>query len=308
MYLQQQNYTKTKISNKDQLVDACNNQPMRYKIFLGCVPGYATEDIIYHLFTNYGIICEVNLRYRFTDGKCAGFGYLICRDEQTYKNILDQNGILFDGRKIVTTPFLDQGQDVFAKRTDLNKRKLLVKNIDSSINTVEFENYFSTFGKIEISFIVRSKFQKEIAVHGFVIFKDEASAQRAVLANNILHGRVLRCKIQKTKKKMNLNKDILAEENHEHNLGNSKDKLAVLQFNHSKIDTYGFNIVSEYQRKYKFKGEEIKLSQTNTLKKIMNFDLNVSISKRHIIRNLIIKPITAKSKSIKTSTMKSKHK
>jgi RNA recognition motif-containing protein len=156
-----------------------------WKIFLGCVPGTATDESLTQFFSKFGRIVAVNLRTRQSDGKCAGFGKIVCADEATFRSILGAKTILIEGRKLVTKKFLPE-EEMLKERDSLSRRKLLVRNVKHTITDAEFENYFAQFGDIEICYVVRPKNCNDVKLHGFVIYRDQNVASRVLSKKHTL--------------------------------------------------------------------------------------------------------------------------
>ena len=183
----------------------------KFKIFLGCVPGTAKENDLLQLFSSLGDIKEISLRYRKSDGKCAGFGYLICSDSSTYQRILQTKNFNFKGRKIICSKFLKDNKSKVKAKNSLKKRKLLIKNISGDVDQDELTKFFENFGKVEIAYIVQHEAnmkkkanQGTEIVHnqGCVIFKEERDAEMMLRQEKVfLRGKELKLKLTGQKKK-----------------------------------------------------------------------------------------------------------
>ena len=182
------------------------------KVFLGCIPGTAKEDELLTLFSKFGEIREINLRFRKSDGKCAGFGYLICSNLSTFQRIIQTKNFDFKGRKIISSIFLKDKNSKIKAKNSLKKRKLLIKNISGDVDQSDLTRFFENFGNVEIAYIVKheanlkkkpSKGSSEI-VHnqGCVVFRDEKDAKKMLQIGNVfLKGRELKLKFPGQKKK-----------------------------------------------------------------------------------------------------------
>ena len=123
---------------------------MGLKIYVGCLPGDATEAKVKQIFEEYGPIADVTLVTKKTD-KCVGSGYVTCCDEATRDAILATE-VFYGSRKLETSLYLDQNE-LQAFHEDINVRKLLIKNLPQSTTNEELREKFSIFGEVINAFI-----------------------------------------------------------------------------------------------------------------------------------------------------------
>ena len=179
------------------------------KLFIGCIPGSATEKEIKDYFSQFGPIREVNLRIRKSNQKCAGFGSLVCADQATYDQILAQESLEYQDRCLVAFPYIKKkkrargtrrgeqvqsqavGESGNNKRENLWQRKILVKNINPESTPEDFRALFSQFGVLETVFLVKPD-KVGSKIHGYVIFELPEAKELAFNADClILDGREL---------------------------------------------------------------------------------------------------------------------
>lgn len=160
---------------------------MGLKIYVGCLPGDATEEKVKKIFEEYGKIAEVTLVTKKTN-KCVGSGYVTASDEQTRDRILASE-VFYDSRKLETSLYLDK-EELTALHEDINLRKLLVKNIPNSLTNEELAEKFSIFGEVINAFIsIDQKADNSVAsTYGIVIFQDRLGAYKALNGKFLLKG------------------------------------------------------------------------------------------------------------------------
>lgn len=123
---------------------------MGLKIYVGCLPGDATEAKVKEIFEAHGRVSEVTLVTKKTD-KCVGSGYVTCRDEASRDTILATE-VYYGSRKLETSLYLDQSE-LQAFHEDINVRKLLIKNLPQNTTNDELKEKFSMFGEVINAFI-----------------------------------------------------------------------------------------------------------------------------------------------------------
>ena len=167
------------------------------KIFIGCIPGSTKEEELLSVFEKFGTITNLEIRRRQSDGKCAGFGHLVCSEEDTYQAILKAKKVSFKGRTMVVAPFMDK-EALTGRRESLSKRKVLISNVSTGTTDAQFRRYFSKFGEIEIAYVVKSgrKNQKIEHHYGFVVYKSYKDAQRVAKNQGLrLNGSCLKARL-----------------------------------------------------------------------------------------------------------------
>lgn len=123
---------------------------MGLKIYVGCLPGDATESKVKAAFSEFGKVTSVDL-VKKKSNKCVGSGYVTCADKESMNKIL-KSEVFYDNRKLETSPFLEK-HELQALHEDINLRKLLVKNIPFDLTNDELVEKFSIFGEVINGFI-----------------------------------------------------------------------------------------------------------------------------------------------------------
>jgi RNA recognition motif-containing protein len=161
---------------------------MGLKIYVGCLPGDATEVKVKQIFQAYGQIANVTLVTKKTD-KCVGSGYVTCSDEVTRDAILASE-VYYGSRKLETSLYLDQ-DELQAFHEDINVRKLLIKNLPHNTTNDELKEKFSIFGEVINAFISTDQKAGETATstYGIVIYQERADAYKALNGKFLLKGK-----------------------------------------------------------------------------------------------------------------------
>ena len=77
---------------------------------------------------------------------------------------------------------------------DQKRTKVYVGNIPHPVGNLDIWTYFSQFGKIDYSYILKKPVWKGARGFGFVIYENRASVQRAIAQKNFINGVKLNCK------------------------------------------------------------------------------------------------------------------
>lgn len=162
---------------------------MGLKIYVGCLPGDASEHKVQKVFSQYGQITEVTLVTKKSN-KCVGSGYVTCANQQTRDKILSTD-VYYESRKLETSIYLDKSE-LQSLHEDINLRKLLVKNIPADLTNEELFDKFSIFGEVINAFIsTDQKAENNVpsnSNYGIVIFTDRLSAYKALNGKFLLKG------------------------------------------------------------------------------------------------------------------------
>lgn len=88
---------------------------------------------------------------------------------------------------------------------DQKKTKIYVGNIPASVDNLQFWSYFSKFGKLDFTNIVKKadpKSGKGAPGFGFVIYEDKAVVEAVLKLKHAINGTKLRCKLFENKNKL----------------------------------------------------------------------------------------------------------
>lgn len=93
---------------------------------------------------------------------------------------------------------LEEAEDLIEQK----RTKVYVGNIPFPVDNLALWNYFSQFGKIDYSYILKKPVLRGAKGFGFVIYESRTSVERALAQKNILHGSKLNCKLFLNKAKL----------------------------------------------------------------------------------------------------------
>lgn len=80
---------KTTINNKKTNTTTTQpaQQPTEYKMFIGCIPGTASDDAILAVLQEFGDIKSLKLERR-KNNKCSGYGFATVSSKAIYEKLL----------------------------------------------------------------------------------------------------------------------------------------------------------------------------------------------------------------------------
>lgn len=162
-----------------------------FKIYIGCLPGHATESKVEDIFSKFGELIEISLARKEDANqcqKCVGSGHITCKDFTTFNNIIKQPEICYEDRKLEVSKFLEKS-DLEKLHKDVNQRKILVKYLESSVTDEDLKTAFGLFGKVSNAFVSSDKKPNLKAEfpsnYGMVIMETPLATYKA------LNGRIL---------------------------------------------------------------------------------------------------------------------
>lgn len=171
---------------------------MGLKIYVGCLPGDATESKVKEVFGEFGEVAEVTL-VKKKSNKCVGSGYVTCANKEGFDKIL-KSEVYYAERKLETSAFLEK-HELQALHEDINLRKLLVKNLPHELENEELEAKFSIFGEVINAFISTDQRSdgNTASNYGIVIFKERLGAYKALNGKFLLKGQPLIIRLHRFK-------------------------------------------------------------------------------------------------------------
>lgn len=168
----------------------------QYKLFVGSVPGEATEEKLRKLFSQFGEIKTVDLPFKSGKKVNAGYCKLSCKNESTFNALLN-NTVMYKKRVLEIRPHLsDQALAKF--RQGYNQRRVYVYNINPQFSDKEIMSAFDqNIGPVDSGYCIRKNdFQrkrKNVPMFGYVLFKSEEDANKAITQETLIYKE---CKIR----------------------------------------------------------------------------------------------------------------
>lgn len=120
------------------------------KIFVGSLPGFMTESQVLEFFSKYGKIDSIDIKPRQDNpNKNAGYCVLQVHNKVSFHKIISFEHLeIFPGRYVVCKPFM-KGTELKKATRNLDKRRLIVKLVPSSITEHDLRLYFERFAAVE---------------------------------------------------------------------------------------------------------------------------------------------------------------
>lgn len=94
-----------------------------YKLFIGCIPGTASNEEILSILSKFGDIQSLRLERR-KNNKCSGYGHAVVSSKEIYEKLLNSKP-QFGDRKLSVLPFLEKS-DLVKSQLKFNKRRIVV--------------------------------------------------------------------------------------------------------------------------------------------------------------------------------------
>lgn len=145
----------------------------------GLKPSVKRTDIVAH-FTKYGEVKNVNMGKLPAGMNNRGFAFVKFSSTKTVNSVLSEKQLIM-GREVECR--LSYGKKYNQVDMEINsKRKLYVSELSVDDTNEDLQNYFSRFGKIDQAYIIYYPNTNISKCFGYVEFKKEASAAKALNA------------------------------------------------------------------------------------------------------------------------------
>ena len=120
------------------------------KIFVGSLPGFMTESQVLEFFSKYGKIGSIEIKPRQDNpSKNSGYCVLQVHNKVSFHKIISFEHLeIFPGRYVVCKPFM-KGTELKKATRNLDKRRLIVKHVPSSIKEHDLRLYFERYAAVE---------------------------------------------------------------------------------------------------------------------------------------------------------------
>lgn len=164
-----------------------------YKVFIGGLPVRADKDEIINFFSEYGTVLGCKMKKNQQTGRSLGFAYLTVKEQETYEYLLNNN-IEFQGRMIDIKPRWTKKE--LANNIENQKlKKIFINNIPSECSNEDLQTYFSRFGRVSNSYVIRDAETQESKGYGYILFHNRSDCEAALSAGEsgllVIRGRVL---------------------------------------------------------------------------------------------------------------------
>lgn len=201
-----------------------------YKMFVGCIPGTASDEEILTVLLEFGDIKSLKLERR-KNNKCSGYGYATVSCKQTYEKLL-QSKPQFGDRQLSVLPFLEK-KDLVKSQLKFNKRRIVVAQLPKNTTENDLQEHFQVFGEIEKTFIVHNENDTSLLPYGHVVFKGDIGASNARSHPvHIICGKRVAIKVHKINIQKKLGSDNAGNKNSK--MHNSKKRISYQNMNRTQ--------------------------------------------------------------------------
>lgn len=198
---------KTTINNTTTTEPA--PEASEYKMFIGCIPGTASDEDILTVLSKIGDIKSLKLERR-KNNKCSGYGFATVTSKSVYESLLKSKP-QFGDRQLSVLPYLEK-KDLVKSQLKFNKRRIVVAQLPHHATEKDLETHFKPFGEIEKTFIVHNENETSLLPYGHVVFKNETGASKArSVSTHFICGKRVAIKVHK----INVQKKLGTEQSQE---------------------------------------------------------------------------------------------
>lgn len=142
-------------------------------IFVGGLSSKCTEASLKKYFQQFGSIdgCEPQT-WKKGGRKCRGFALVHCADEPTHSAILSFKKHLFNGRTIECKRWFSSKEKLEEYNKQLKLRKLFVGGLPSKWRSEELEQFFKSYGKLDIAYVITHPKTGRSKGFGYIVFHE----------------------------------------------------------------------------------------------------------------------------------------
>lgn len=153
-----------------------NKTSSQHKIFLGGLPKKLTDSSLEQHLSKFGDILDLNIKRKITTGDCLGYGQATV-SPATFNTLIKMGTCLFQSRKITFDPYLE-GNKLKSHLTNLNHKRIFVRNIPKNSTSKFLKKFFSRLGKVKTAY--PRNVPKSAKTIGVVFFFRDEDAESAV--------------------------------------------------------------------------------------------------------------------------------
>ena len=164
-----------------------NNQPQKLRVFVGGISARADFEDIEQYFSQIGNLESCKIKINKKTGRCIGYGYLTCSDQETFDKIVNEKHTV-NGRMIDCKPLLKK-EKLAQMVEDERSRKIFVGNLESTTTGEDLAEYFKKYGAIKNSYIICHPGTNESRCFGFVHFEEKESVENAFTVDKHFIGK-----------------------------------------------------------------------------------------------------------------------
>lgn len=161
--------------------------PNNNKLYLSSLPSNAREWHIRSHFAKYGEIDSVKIAKDPRRNFCKGYGSITFEPNIDIQRVLSDEHRIF-GRSILCERFIEKGEDLEKRKTQISKRRIFVSNIPNWMSNFALKETLSIFGKVVSAYRIQKHKSKRQMPYGYVCFEQEQSAFRCLKEGFLFMG------------------------------------------------------------------------------------------------------------------------
>lgn len=163
------------------------------RYFVGSLPGSVRRDDVWHHFSKYGTVLEVDIIKNPVTQYCKGFGFV-----RIYLNISEEEFLYgaheFQGSRRLTVQRHLAGDELYKKRQEFDSTRLFLTGLTSWITESDLKAYFSRYGKVALAFTANNKSKEREQNLGCVHFENADIIDQVVTESpHMICGTKIKC-------------------------------------------------------------------------------------------------------------------
>lgn len=157
------------------------------KLYLSSLPSKVREWHIRSHFSKYGEVASIHIARDSKRNFCKGYGSITFKPDVDLQRIITDEHQIF-GRSILCDLFIEKGEDLEKRKSQISKRRIFVSNIPNWMSNSALKETLSKFGKVVSAYRIQKHHSKRQMPYGYVCFDIEESATKCLKEGFLFMG------------------------------------------------------------------------------------------------------------------------
>jgi len=146
-------------------------------------------------FQRFGEVTDSSLMLDRETAKSRGFGFITFKDPRAVEQVLANKTHILDGKTVDCKEAVPKSADIVSK-DNFRTRKIFVGGLPHELTEENFAKYFSKYGTVLHSQIIKDRDTNKSRGFGFVTFDSEEAVENVIrnLKEHKLMGKWVECK------------------------------------------------------------------------------------------------------------------
>lgn len=189
-------------SNSNRELESTSPNSVQYKMFVGGLAKWITEEDLTEYFSKYGEVKKAKILKERNSGNSKGFGFVFFKFKEGLTSSLKfPKKHVIKGRIVDCQEALGLACERDQKKySQMNRRRVFIGNVSKAADDSDLTEYFSKFGKLKSAYLLKDYKENYTRRYGFIVFRDIAPAVEVVkMREHLIKGKIAICEEYKSK-------------------------------------------------------------------------------------------------------------